>query len=181
MNQFLEWSIDYASENAYLYDLLKIYPMLSIVDMGKGVCGLMFRNWIRKGTLGFDVLCLDEFSSSKDDAILLAPNTDLVDFARKNFGYKHDKGLDFLARISGKYIIGEVKFLYDFTACQATQFYDAVSVFSAEVNREVIKIAILDGVPFIKENNPMYREITTTYKDCNIMSALMLRTYLYTI
>ena len=192
MNQFLEWSIDYASEKAYLDDLFKIYPTY---DMNlKNVyekcsqpketnmqIGPMFKNWIRKGTLGFDVLCLDDFTSSNEDAILDASDKEMEDFARNNLGYKHEKGLDFLARISGKYIIGETKFLSDFDGHHNAQFNDAISTISAKVNRGVIKIAILDGVLYIKGNNKMYREITTSLKDCNIMSALLLRTFLYTV
>lgn len=260
MNQFLEWSIDYASEKAYLDDLFKIYPTIpnairdidkcvwsnvekaylnhddialinhllklelfpikdsyvaylkrdnsailrnpktirriasEIYDMGlKDVyekcsqpketnrqIGPMFKNWIRKETLGFDVLGIDDFSSSNEDAILDATDKEMEDFARNNLGYKHDKGLDFLARISGKYIIGEAKFLSDFGGHQNAQFNDAISTISAKVKRDVIKIAILDGNLYVR-GNKMYREITTTYKDCNIMSALMLRTFLYTI
>ena len=69
----------------------------------------MFKNWIRKGTLGFDVLCLDDFSSSDEDAVLDASDKEMEDFARNKLGYKHEKGLDFLARISGKYIIAMVR------------------------------------------------------------------------
>lgn len=141
----------------------------------------MFKNWIRKGTLGFDVLCLDDFSSSDEDAVLDASDKEMEDFARNKLGYKHEKGLDFLARISGKYIIGEAKFLSDFGGHQNAQFNDAISTVSAKVNRGVIKIAILDGVLYIKSNNKMYRDITTSLKDCNIMSALMLKTFLHTI
>jgi hypothetical protein len=42
-----------------------------------------------------------------------------------------------------------------------------------------IKIAILDGVLYAKGNNKMYKSVTETYKNHNIMSALVLRNYLY--
>jgi hypothetical protein len=38
---------------------------------------------------------------------------------------------------------------------------------------------MLDGVPYIKGNNKMYKPITETYKNHNIMSALVLKKYLY--
>jgi hypothetical protein len=44
---------------------------------------------------------------------------------------------------------------------------------------DAMTIAILDGVLFIKGNNKMYNDITTTYKTHNIMSALVLREFLY--
>jgi hypothetical protein len=46
-------------------------------------------------------------------------------------------------------------------------------------NVKAEKIAILDGVLYIKGNNKMYKSITETYKNYNIMSALVLRNYLY--
>jgi len=35
--------------------------------------------------------------------------------------------------------------------------------------------------PNIKTNNKMYRDITTTYSNCNIVSALLLREFLYSL
>ena len=35
----------------------------------------------------------------------------MMDFARRNFGYGRDKGLDFIARYNGRYVIGEAKFI----------------------------------------------------------------------
>ncbi|GMO44337.1 MAG: hypothetical protein Pg6C_06220 [Treponemataceae bacterium] len=46
---------------------------------------------------------------------------------------------------------------------------------------KAITIAILDGVLYIKTNNKMYRDITTTYSNCNILSALLLREFLYSL
>ena len=69
-------------------------------------------------------------------------------------------------------------FLTDFGGHQNAQFNDAIGTIQAKgVN--AIQIAILDGVLFIKGRNKMYRSITETYKDHNIMSALVLRDFLY--
>ena len=61
---------------------------------------------------------------------------------------------------------------------QNAQFNDAISTVEAK-RVKVEKIAILDRVLYIKGNSKMYREITETYKSCNIMSALVLREFLY--
>jgi hypothetical protein len=76
------------------------------------------------------------------------------------------------------YVIGEAKFLTDFGGHQNAQFSDAISTITAE-GVKAIKIAILDGVLYIKGNNKMYKDITTTYADYNIMSALVLREFLF--
>ena len=109
-----------------------------------------------------------------------ASDTQMMDFAREELNYKHDKGLDFVARFNSKYIIGEAKFLTDFGGHQNAQFNDAISTISTpRVN--AIKIAILDGVLYIPSNNKMYKAITKTYSNENIMSALVLREFLYSI
>lgn len=86
--------------------------------------------------------------------------------------------MDFVGRFNGKLVIGEAKFLTDFGGHQNAQFNDALStIMSTEIN--AVKIAILDGVLYIKGNNKMYKSITTRYKNLNIMSSLVLREFLY--
>ena len=99
-------------------------------------------------------------------------------FAREHLNYKHHKGLDFVGRFNGKYIIGEAKFLTDFGGHQNAQFNDAVATINAK-GVKAVKIAILDGVLFIKGKNKMYKDITGKLKDENIMSSLVLREFLY--
>ncbi len=83
-----------------------------------------------------------------------------------------------MARFNKQYIIGESKFLTDFGGHQNAQFADAINTLESP-DVKAIKIAILDGVLYIKGKNKMYRDITTKYKDYNIMSALVLREFLY--
>lgn len=101
-----------------------------------------------------------------------------MDFAHDELNYKHTKGLDFIGRFNGKYIIGEAKFLTDFGGHQNAQFNDAISTVQTK-NVKAIAIAILDGVLYIKGNNKMHKDITTRYMDLNIMSSLVLREFLY--
>ncbi len=75
-------------------------------------------------------------------------------------------------------MIGEAKFLTDFGGHQNAQFNDAISTIQSE-DIKAIKIAILDGVLYIKGRNKMYKAIIETYKNYNIMSALVLREFLY--
>jgi len=49
-------------------------------------------------------------------------------------------------------------------------------------NKEVIKIAILDGVLYIKSNNKMHKAITTEFSDKEVVvSAVLLRDYLFSL
>lgn len=140
--------------------------------------GPMFKEWLRKKPLGILPVTMENFLSTKKDAILDASDKQMMDFAKEELGYNHNKGLDFVARFNGKYVIGEAKFLTDFGGHQNAQFNDAIA--TVETKRvKAEKIAILDGVLYIKGNHKMYKDITETYKNYNIMSALVLREFLY--
>lgn len=110
--------------------------------------------------------------------VLDGSDSELGDFAREHLNYNRDKGLDFVARFNGKYVIGEAKFLTDFGGHQNAQFSDAVSTLTTK-NVKATIIAILDGVLYISGNNKMYRTVTTELKELNIMSSLVLREFLY--
>ena len=60
------------------------------------------------------------------------------------------------------------------------QFSDAISTIESD-GVKAIKIAILDGVLYIKGNNKMYKDITEKYNNLNIMSSLVLREFLFSI
>ena len=140
--------------------------------------GPMFRDWLKRGSLGLEPVNLDIFVSNNNDAILDAGDNLMMNFAKQNLGYKHGKGLDFVARINGKYLIGEAKFLTDFGGHQNAQFNDAIATLEAPDVQAII-VAILDGVLFIKGNNKMYKSIINKYKEYNIMSSLVFREFLY--
>ena len=158
----------------------KIYEQCSIPKETNRQIGPMFKEWLRRKSLGIELVDLQTFISTESDAILDGSDKVMMDFAREELNYKHNKGLDFVARFNGKYVIGEAKFLTDFGGHQNAQFADAISTIETQ-NVRAEKIAILDGVLYIQGNNKMYKSITETYKDYNIMSALVLRNYLYQI
>lgn len=143
--------------------------------------GPFFKRWLEKGTLGVPLLSNPEFLFTEDNAILDAGDAELMDFAKHYLDYKRDKGLDFIAKFNNKYIIGEAKFLTDFGGHQDTQFADAISTIEADTDK-AIKIAILDGVLYIKpkRSRKMYSFITGSL-NYNIMSALVLREFLYQV
>jgi hypothetical protein len=171
-------TIDRICGRLYEMGLDKVFERCSEPKETNRQIGPFFKRWINSKALGIQPVGLDEFTSNKKDAILSGSDKQLMDFAATELNYKHNKGLDFIARFNEKYIIGEAKFLTDFGGHQNAQFNDAISTIQAE-NVKAIKIAILDGVLYIKGNNKMYKDITTRYKDLNIMSSLVLRDFLY--
>ncbi len=142
--------------------------------------GPLFRRWLNKKSLGINPVKLDEFINSKENAVLDGGDAEMMGFAKKYLNYKHNKGLDFIGRFNGKYVIGEAKFLTDFGGHQNAQFNDAIATLKAK-GVKAITVAILDGVLYIKGKNKMYKEITTNLKNENIMSSLVLREFLYQI
>ena len=142
--------------------------------------GPLFKRWIKRGVLGVPLLGLDDFERNDGNAVLDASDREMLEFAKRKFGYNRDKGLDFVARFNQKYVIGEAKFLTDFGGHQNAQFEDALSTLTVETNN-VMNIAILDGVLYIKGNNKMYKTLTEKYSEYNIMSALVLREFLFQI
>lgn len=164
----------------YEMGLDKVYEKCSEPKETNRQIGPMFKRWIQNKSLGISPVKLEIFTANNKDAILEASDKEMMDFAKAKLNYNHGKGLDFVARFNGKYIIGEAKFLTDFGGHQNAQFNDAISTVESK-NVKAIKLAILDGVLYIKGNNKMYREITGKYKSYNIMSALVLREFLYQV
>lgn len=88
--------------------------------------GPLFREWLRKKTLGADLLDADKFISNKENAILDGTDRKVTNFANKYLNYSREKRLDFVARFNGKYVIGEAKFLTDFGGHQNAQFEENI-------------------------------------------------------
>lgn len=166
----------------YELGLDKLYKLCSEPKETNRQIGPMFKRWLKEGYLGFKVLDFNKFKINKEDAILIASDEEMKQFAKEHLGYHRDKGLDFIARINGKYIIGEAKFLTDFGGHQNAQFNDAKQTLLDNTEQGVIKVAILDGVLYIPGNSKMFKSITQgSLKDKNILSALVLKNFLYTI
>ena len=142
--------------------------------------GPLFKKWCKSKALGISPVSLTEFTATKDNAILDASDAEMQKWASENIGYKRNKGLDFVGRFNGKYVIGEAKFLSDFGGHQDAQLEDAILTLT-EPDVDAIQIAILDGVVWLKSQNKMYKTVTEKYGDKNIMSALLLREFLYQI
>jgi len=140
--------------------------------------GPLFGNWLRKKELGFPLLDRATFEQSAEDAILMESDSALKDFAKKQLGYRGNKGLDFIARVKARYIIGEAKFLTDFGGHQNAQFEDAKTLLK-DTTANATKIAILDGVLYISSKNKMYNYLNTHKEEYNIMSSLLLREFLF--
>ena len=105
----------------------------------------------------------------------------MQEFAENFLGFTRSKGIDFLAKFNNRYVAGEAKFITDFGGHQNAQFDDALSSLHSFMKSDsVIPAAILDGVLYIKGRNKMHSYLTLHPED-NILSALVLREFLYSL
>lgn len=159
--------------------LTKLYERCTHPKETNRQMGPLFRNWLQRGTLGTCPVDENTFLQAKGFAILSGSDASLANFAKKNLGYNRNKGLDFIAKKNNTYIIGEAKFISDEGGHQNDQFLDAITTLNTPANENVIKIAILDGVLYIRSKKKMFRTITTN--NLHVMSALLLRDFIYSI
>lgn len=147
--------------------------------------GPLFKNWVGSGALG--ALLTDDFDvllRENNPVVFVGTDGRMREFASDYLGYSNDKGLDFLAKFNNRYVIAEAKFLTDFGGHQNAQLNDAISLLESPLNRtsnSVIQIAILDGVLYIQSRNKMHLQLLNYARDYPIMSALLLRDFLYTL
>lgn len=164
----------------YEMGLDKIYEKCSSPKETNRQIEPMFRNWVNSKVLGIAPVPLDEFSKDSEDAILCGSDRELMSFAKERLGYTRNKGLDFVGRFGGKYVIGEAKFLSDFGGHQDAQLEDALLTVQDE-GAKALKIAILDGVVWLKTQNKMHTTVVRSHASENIFSALLLRDFLYSL
>ena len=163
----------------YEMGLSKIYERCSEPKETNRQIGPLFRRWYKNKTLGIEPISYEAFINTEEDAILEGSDAQLMKFAAEHLNYQHNKGLDLVARFKKKIVIGEAKFLTDYGGHQNAQFNDAINTILSKTDKEVVKIAILDGVLYIRGKHKMFQDITTKYQDYNIMSSLVLRDFLY--
>ncbi len=140
--------------------------------------GPLFKRWIDKKSLGIMPVKLEEFMQSEKNAILDGNDKELLAFAKIHFGYTKPKGLDIIARFNKKYVLGEAKFITSKGGNQDKSFTDVITTLNASF-QNVTCIGIIDGIPWINGKSNYYQEITNQYKHYDIMSALVLRDFLY--
>ncbi len=133
----------------------------------------LFKKWLFK--TGYPFLPETEFETDKGIAFLKGSNGRLRDFANRKLGCGLEKNPDFLAKVGQNYIIGEAKFLSDYGGAQNANFEDALRLLRGKKGK-AIRIAVLDGVVWIKDSTKMYR--TVCELEDVALTALLLKDFL---
>lgn len=138
--------------------------------------GPLFQQWVKRGCLGLAALGPEEFADSTGDAVMIASDAALKEYAASHLGYKGGKGLDLIARCNGKHVLAEAKFVTDFGGHQDRQVEDALKLAQMRSKR-FTTAAILDGVVYIPKKNNWHRGFAKRSDD-NVLSAILLREFL---
>jgi hypothetical protein len=158
-------------------DLMKLckQPMVDNRRMGE-----LFHKWFSK--LTYPKLDWDEFRDTderrdlrrrKQNVFMLnGSRKDFRRFANEELDCGLEKELDLLLKVNGQYIIGEAKFFSNYGGNQKNQFRDAVNSFLLENQGTASRIAVLDGVLWLDNQNYMCKKIRQM--EGNAMSALLL-------
>jgi hypothetical protein len=164
----------------YQMGLNKIYEKCTEPKETNTQMGPMFTRWLHNKSLGIMPVDVETFISNNDNAILGGNDAVLLNFAKINFNYNKDKGLDFIGRFNGKYVLGEAKFITDIGGNQDKSYVDIISTLTADYNG-AISVGIVDGISWLKNKSKYYTDIITKHRNLNIMSSLVLREFLYQI
>lgn len=145
--------------------------------------GQMFRKWLYG--LGYPVLSKNKFLNYKKIAILSGGDRSLKEFAREEFGYSGQKGLDLVLKIGNKFFIGEVKFITLGGGTQDKSFREAIS-FVGQQEKKVSRIALLDGVVWLvsektlkgKKKPNLYESVLKLKDNELVFSTLFLKEFI---
>ncbi len=163
----------------YQMGLEKLYEKCTEPKETNTQMGPMFSRWIQNKSLGIKPVNLEIFLSNSDNAILAGNDAVLLEFANVHFGYNKEKGLDFVARFNGKYVLGEAKFITDIGGNQDKSFVDIITTIKADYNGAVC-ILILDGI-HSSSLTDYYTKVSRMVSNCIPLSVLVLREFLYSI
>jgi len=135
--------------------------------------GVLFKKWLAQ--IGYPILPPKEFETHRGITLLKGSEKELKDYANDKLGCRLKKEPDLLVRVGKTYVIGETKFLTDVGGHQNAQFADALSLLKSQAGK-AIRIAILDGVVWIKGGSKMYRQVSRLPKP--VLTALLLKGFL---
>lgn len=135
--------------------------------------GTLFGKWLRK--MDYPFLEESDFLASAGIAFLEGSESHYLHFANDQLGCGLSKKPDFIAKAGECYIVGEAKFLTDYGGHQNAQFHDVLRLLQGNAGN-ALRVAVLDGVVWIRDHNLMFRTVCQLEKPA--FSALLLKEFL---
>lgn len=142
--------------------------------------GHSFRNWLKRKFQPKGYRFLDEYTFSTYDgnAFLNCGDKKISAYANSHLGCNINRGRDLLAKVNGKYTIGEARFLSSGGGSQSRDVRETINFVKDKIGR-VKKIAVIDGMPWFDAD--MLGVIKTLDNDEVGLSALLLDDFLQTL
>jgi len=134
--------------------------------------GPSFRNWLCKQ---YPVLKPSEFLSSRQTAVLHGNDAALKEFARRELGYRGQKGLDLVVKAGNRFLIGEAKLISSSGGTQHKSFRETMTFIKSQQGRAT-RIAVLDGVVWLSSprGKDLFQGIKKLKENQIAISALLL-------
>lgn len=139
--------------------------------------GPAFQNWLRSyfSQRGFAFLSELEFEKYQGKAFLDARNARVSRYANTKLGCQLTRGRDFLAKVRGKFVIGEARFLSTSGGSQSRDVRETVG-FVKDKAGNAIRVAVLDGMVWF--DTAMLAVVQNLGDDEPALSALLLEDFL---
>ncbi len=207
MNKWTKLSIEYANQRSYLDDLFQVYPTIpeGIRAIDDTIWKEVEKEFKKKNNVSLvtELLKLDLFPIKDSYIAYLKRDKASIERNPKTInrisGRLYEMGLDkifekcsepketnrqigpmFKDWLNKKALGIQPVSIDEFTANNNDAILDASDKIMMDFAKEYLNYSHnLDGVLYIKGKNKMHKSITELYKDYNIMSALVLREFLY--
>lgn len=138
--------------------------------------GQMFRNWLLSRYV--HVAGADAFRASAEPLVFLdASERELLNFANSR-GCGLQKRPDFVARCSGRYVVGEAKFIGEVGGNQGRGFDDAITL-AGRTATGAVMVAVIDGIVWLPNSGQMYNRLRNF--GGNALTALLLDDFLASV
>ncbi|NWK06711.1 hypothetical protein HX827_05215 [Marine Group I thaumarchaeote] len=143
--------------------------------------GPMFTRYVRQLAQknNYSILSEDEFKKSTAGIIILDASDDAnAEFAKNNLDYQINKGLDLVAKVDKKYVIGEAKWIGQSGGNQDKSVVDANLLLDNYTSSKAIPINILDGYVWLETKKDTKAPKVIRAKEEVILSALLIGDFL---
>lgn len=147
--------------------------------------GHTFKKWLHNS--GYPVLTADQILKTRARvAVLAGGDAALKEFAKRELGYKGDKGLDLVIKTGKRFVIGEAKFISASGGTQDKSFRETMN-FIRQKGGGAMRIAVLDGIVWSgpkkkKGKKPtLYESVARLNPKQIMLSALLLKNFIKTL
>jgi len=148
-------------------------------DINK-LMGSMFRSWIKNYFInnGYRFVSPYEFENTQSYVFLNASNAKILEYVNSRLRIQLSKGRDFLAKMGGKIIIGEARFLSTKGGSQTRDLDETLS-FVRTTKKHLIAVAVLDGIVWFDRS--YVKKLSELADDEPALSAILLKDFLESI